>query len=89
MTTTIDQAGRMVVPKSLRERYGLREGTDLEVEATADGILLRPRHSGPVFVEKEGVLVHHGTEVAVDIDIASFINRQREARALDAGPSGS
>jgi len=34
-------------------------------------------------VEKEGVLVHHGTEVAADIEIASFINREREARALE------
>ncbi len=83
MTITIDQAGRVVVPKSLRERFGLHDGTELEVEATADGIHLRPHHSGPSFVEKEGILVHHGRETAAGIDVATFINRQRETRALE------
>jgi AbrB family looped-hinge helix DNA binding protein len=38
MRATIDQAGRLVIPKQLRERVGLRPG---EVEVTADGSGLR------------------------------------------------
>jgi len=38
MRTTIDKAGRLVVPKLLRDRLGLRPG---EVEVTADGTALR------------------------------------------------
>lgn len=38
MRTTIDKAGRLVVPKALRDRLGLRAG---EVEVTADGTALR------------------------------------------------
>jgi AbrB family looped-hinge helix DNA binding protein len=38
MRTTIDKAGRLVVPKALRDRLGLRAG---EVELTADGTALR------------------------------------------------
>lgn len=38
MRTTIDKAGRLVVPKALRERLGLGPG---EVELTADGSALR------------------------------------------------
>ncbi|MGB3412436.1 MAG: AbrB/MazE/SpoVT family DNA-binding domain-containing protein [Microthrixaceae bacterium] len=38
MRTTIDKAGRLVVPKSLRDRLGIRAG---EVEITVDGAALR------------------------------------------------
>ena len=38
MRTTIDGAGRLVVPKRLREQLGLTAGTELEVEAV-DGRL--------------------------------------------------
>jgi AbrB family looped-hinge helix DNA binding protein len=31
MKTTIDKAGRVVIPAPIRERAGLREGTELEV----------------------------------------------------------
>lgn len=38
MRGTIDKAGRLVIPKSLRDRLGLQAG---EVELTADGAALR------------------------------------------------
>lgn len=38
MKATIDPAGRLVIPKPLREQLGLRSGT---VEVTADGNGLR------------------------------------------------
>lgn len=38
MRTTIDSAGRIVVPKSLREELGLSAGQELELRA-ADGVL--------------------------------------------------
>lgn len=38
MQTTIDQAGRLVIPKRLRDRVGLAPG---KVEVTVDGAALR------------------------------------------------
>lgn len=38
MKATIDKAGRLVIPKFLRDRVGLRPG---EVEITAEGTALR------------------------------------------------
>lgn len=38
MRTTIDKAGRVVVPKALRDELGLRAGQELEVRAV-DGRL--------------------------------------------------
>jgi AbrB family looped-hinge helix DNA binding protein len=38
MRTTIDGAGRLVVPKPLRDELGLAPGTEVEIEAT-DGRL--------------------------------------------------
>jgi AbrB family looped-hinge helix DNA binding protein len=38
MRTTIDAAGRIVVPKSLREQLGFLPGTELEIDAV-DGRL--------------------------------------------------
>ncbi len=38
MRATIDKAGRLVIPKALRDSLGLRPG---EVEVTADGAALK------------------------------------------------
>ncbi|MGO9559123.1 MAG: AbrB/MazE/SpoVT family DNA-binding domain-containing protein [Acidimicrobiales bacterium] len=55
MKTTIDKAGRLVIPKAMRDRLGLQPG---EVELTADGAALRVEPvSGETLVERDGRLV--------------------------------
>ena len=79
MKITIDRAGRVVVPKQLRDRFNLVAGTELEVEATGDGLRLRKITSEPTLIRKKGFLVHHGTTHA-SVDIVEFIRAEREAR---------
>lgn len=55
MKATIDSAGRLVIPRALRERLGLRQGT---VDVEADGADLRVRPvAGDELEEHDGWLV--------------------------------
>jgi AbrB family looped-hinge helix DNA binding protein len=83
MTTTIDAAGRIVVPKKLRDEFHLRGGTPVEIVADGEGLRIRLRHSEPCFVEKDGVLVQKAG-VVDDVDSTAFLNQQREAHALQS-----
>ena len=80
MVITIDRVGRVVVPKQFRDRFNLVAGTQLEIEATGDGLKLRKVVSEPTLVRKKGFLVHHGAARS-DIDIVEFIRAEREARS--------
>jgi len=86
MKTTIDAAGRLVVPKSLRDQFHLVPGSELEIEPTGDGVIIRPVDRGPALVSHGVVLVHHGPQ-PVDIDIAAFVRQDRESRARHVGRS--
>jgi AbrB family looped-hinge helix DNA binding protein len=55
MKATIDSAGRLVIPKVLRDRLGLRQG---EVDVEADGADLRVRPlADDALAEEDGWLV--------------------------------
>ena len=41
MGTLIDERGRVLVPKSLRDQFGLEPGAPVIVEADVDGVKLR------------------------------------------------
>ena len=79
MKTTIDKAGRLVVPKKLRDRYNLHAGSVLELEPDAHGIRVTVVGMEPTLVRERGILVHHGS-ATVDVDVAAFLNRARRAR---------
>jgi AbrB family looped-hinge helix DNA binding protein len=79
MKTTIDSAGRVVVPKALRDRLALTPGSEIEVEAVADGVFLRPAATGTALVLDDGVLIHRGSGGAA-LDVVEFLRRQRAVR---------
>ena len=57
MRTTIDKAGRVVIPASVRERAGLTPGTTLELSVDEFGIRLERVADGPRIVRVSGRLV--------------------------------
>ena len=81
MVTTIDQAGRVVIPKRLRESLNLGPGAEIDIEPASDGLLLRAAGQGGRVAEKKGFLVYQAGGGEKGLDVADFINRQREGRS--------
>jgi AbrB family looped-hinge helix DNA binding protein len=59
-TVQIDDAGRVVLPKPLRERFRLRGGDKLAIEVRGDAIQLRPTQAVGQLKRINGVLVFTG-----------------------------
>jgi AbrB family looped-hinge helix DNA binding protein len=69
MRTTIDRAGRLVIPKPLRERLGLLDGVEVEIRESADGLSIVPLATGPALVERDGlVVIESGSETVLTDD---------------------
>jgi len=47
-TIKLGKRGTVVIPASLRKRYGLKEGSQLIIEPMSDGVMLRPVVTLPV-----------------------------------------
>lgn len=77
MKITIDKAGRVVLPKVVRDEYGLIPGTALEVEEIEGAIVLRPSVDRPIVREKEGLLVVASEPVE---ELSDALLRLREER---------
>ena len=56
----VDKSGRIVVPKLLRERLGLKPGGELEVLEQAGGVSLLPVEQRPSMIKIDGLWVHQG-----------------------------
>ncbi len=81
-TLTIDKAGRIVLPKSVREELQLSPGDSLEVEVSKERVILRPIRRKRCIYKKQGVWVFHSGE-PLDNDVVNRTIRQvREERDL-------
>lgn len=80
MTTTIDKAGRLIIPAAIRERQGLSPGTEIEITVDELGIRLRRAVPGPEIVEEGGLRFARPT-VAVEklppADLDQLIDQER------------
>jgi AbrB family looped-hinge helix DNA binding protein len=78
MRSTIDKAGRVVIPAAIRERAGLTPGTALEVTADETGVRIERVAPAPKLVKIGKRLVARPT--ARDrpaIDIAALVDEER------------
>jgi AbrB family looped-hinge helix DNA binding protein len=80
MQTTIDKAGRVVIPAAVRERAGLSPGTALEVTVDELGIRLERVAAGPRLVKVGRRLVARptvGANARPSIDVAALVEEER------------
>jgi len=77
METTIDGAGRIVVPKALRDRLGLTPGTRVDISEYGMGLAVVPRGRTARIVEEHGRLVATGTTHLDDDDVFALIDAGR------------
>jgi AbrB family looped-hinge helix DNA binding protein len=57
MRLTIDRAGRVVIPKALRDKLDLGPGDTLELENTGENMTLRPLRAISPLTKEKGVWV--------------------------------
>ncbi len=83
MTTkiTLDKAGRVLIPKSLRQELHLGPGDTLQLESEGDEIMLRPVRPEALLKKEQGVWVYQGEPAHTSIP--DLIDREREQRSRE------
>jgi AbrB family looped-hinge helix DNA binding protein len=84
MVLKVDRAGRIILPKSVRDRMGLQPDSELVLEETGDGIVLKPRQPEQLWKRENGRLVFCG-EPAGKINWDTIVDDMREERIREIG----
>jgi AbrB family looped-hinge helix DNA binding protein len=80
MRSTIDKAGRVVIPAAIRERAALVPGTELEITIDETGVRLERVAAGPRLVRVGKRLVARptvGADERPPLDIAALVEEER------------
>jgi AbrB family looped-hinge helix DNA binding protein len=76
-TTTIDAAGRIVIPKAVRDALHLRGGTRVRIVPTHRSIVIEPIEEAAVLVVRDGMTLIGGE---LEGPARDFTGEGREAR---------
>jgi AbrB family looped-hinge helix DNA binding protein len=79
MVLKVDKAGRVILPKPVRDRMGLSAGTDVELSERPEGLVLTPVTPKPSMVKVKGLWVHQGV-APKGFDWAQHAEQERERR---------
>jgi AbrB family transcriptional regulator (stage V sporulation protein T) len=86
---TLDRAGRVVLPKAIRDELRLSPGDVLEVTVRGDEVTLRPRRGATPLQKERGVWVFRsGEPLAADEteETLRTIRAQRHRRNVGESP---
>jgi len=80
MTTklTLDKAGRVMIPKPLRQELRLGPGDTLQLDSVGEQITLRPLRPKALLKKERGVWVYQGEPTGASV--IDVIDRDREKR---------
>ena len=79
-TVILDKAGRVVIPKNLREELHLEPGDQLELEHEGERVTLRPMRAGSPLRKEHGVWVFRGASNISASTTDNLLTRLREER---------
>jgi AbrB family looped-hinge helix DNA binding protein len=77
---TIDSAGRVLIPKAMRERMHLEAGDLLEIESAPDEIILRPVRASASLQQERGVWVFRTGQRLARETVDATLGEIREER---------
>jgi AbrB family looped-hinge helix DNA binding protein len=80
MRSTIDKAGRVVIPAAIRERAGLTPGSELEITEDETGVRIQRVAAGPRLVRIGRRIVARPTAAPAQrphVDVAALIEDER------------
>jgi AbrB family looped-hinge helix DNA binding protein len=86
---TIDKAGRIVLPKPLRDELNLSPGDSLELESSADKVTLHPVRPAPLLQKERGIWVYRtGEKLSASVvdDTMRRVREERDRTALGDEP---
>jgi AbrB family looped-hinge helix DNA binding protein len=85
----MDRAGRLVLPKPVREQLQLEPGQSLELESFEDHIVLRPARGNASMYKKQGVWVFRAgapLKASVVRETIRRVRKERERAVLGQKP---
>jgi AbrB family looped-hinge helix DNA binding protein len=84
---TIDSAGRVVIPKPLRDKLELVPGDTLDLESAGESITLRPTRGTVPLAREQGVWVFrtgHPLHFSVTDDVLDRIRTARDQHNIES-----
>ena len=83
MQVHVDKAGRLVLPKTIRQQLGITPDTTLELICSPDGVLLRRVAEVPLMRLVDGLWVHQGA-AQPNVDWNRIVDSIRDERDTSA-----
>lgn len=80
MTVTMDESGRLVLPKAIREEAGIAPGTPLRIRVRDGQIEIQPTYAKVRFVQRGALRVAELVEPAPPLDEETLRRLKREGR---------
>jgi AbrB family looped-hinge helix DNA binding protein len=86
MKLTLDKAGRIVLPKPLRDELHLEPGDALEIESSGEDITIRPARGQAQLRKKHGIWVYRAGEPLSTATVSKTVRQiRRERDRLNVG----